>query len=133
MNALKICLCSNIVVYSLTNCVGFSMEIDDIDHLSIGIAWRAHASLKVNEPNSTAWYTQEKYKNSIYNVVAEGIEDCVAGRAEFKNIHSSRNEVVEFEVKPTKENPYTAENWNAVVLWQGLYLVTINMPKMASI
>ena len=65
--------------------------------------------------------------------MAEGIEDCVAGRAEFKNIHSSRNEVVEFEVKPTKENPYTAENWNAVVLWQGLYLVTINMPKMASI
>ncbi len=87
-------------------------SIDDIENLAIGIAWRAHASLKVNEPNSTAWYTQEKYKNSIYNVVAKGIEDCVTGRAEFKDIHPSKDEVVEFDAKPTKNNPYTAENWN---------------------
>ena len=98
---------------------------DDLRHLVIGVAWRAQASLKVNDLDyirQNKWYTFDCYKNSIYNVIAQGISDCITQRAEFRNIWKSHNysrHIVEFEVKPTMVT-YTEANWNALVLWNFL-------------
>ena len=123
------CICITAVILFAFQCVSYGTEpirsYEDLQHLVVGIAWRAHASLKVNDLEyieQNKWYTFDYYKNSIYNVIAQGISDCVTQRAEFSNAGKSpccSEHIVEFEVKPTMIT-YTKANWNALVLWNFL-------------
>ncbi len=96
----------------------------------LGIYWRAHASLKINETYwndkiigiytgiyrsaHNEWFTRYDFKDSIYNVMADGISDCVTRRGKYAGY--KYGDVVEFAEKPnsTGDN-YTQPNWNALV------------------
>ena len=68
----------------------------------------------MNQKDCADWIKEDKYKDSIYNVISNAIADCVLKRNEFAK-KKMKDGVVTFE----NDNyaGYLAENWNALVLY----------------
>ena len=60
------------------------------------------------------WIKRAEYKDSIYNVIPTAIADCALGREEFAK-EKINDGIVTFDNKDYEH--YTAENWNALVLY----------------
>ena len=80
-------------------------------------SWRIIANNKIVDAKKGAWIKEEPYNESIIKVIGEAVGKCVTGTAEFAD--KDEGEAVTFAVTP-KEINYSAENWNAVILYNYL-------------
>ena len=83
---------------------------------------------KENEYNIPCkeWIKQEKYKDSIYNVITTAIADCLLKRNEFAE-EKIKEGIVTFENKRYED--YKAENWNALVLYNYIQFILTEVKK----
>ncbi|MBQ9335103.1 MAG: hypothetical protein IJS10_00985 [Alphaproteobacteria bacterium] len=76
--------------------------------------FKSNVAYKLNQEKCASWIKEDLYKESIYNVISNAIADCVLKRNEFAK-DKVKDGVVTFDNKNYES--YTAENWNAVVLY----------------
>ena len=81
------------------------------------ISWRIIANNKIVEAKEGSWITDEYYSESIRNVIGKAIADCLTEKNEFAG--KKAGDVITFDVDA---KTYTAENWNAVVLWNLIHV-----------
>ena len=93
-------------------------DISDIINLFNNISWRIIANNKIVDADKNNWITQGKYNESIIKVIAQAVADCITGKNEFK--FKKEGDVIMFDAEA---KDYTAENWNAVVLWNYLHVL----------
>ena len=67
---------------------------EDFQHFVYEMSWRANASNYVNNPAVKGWFKGDKYKESIFKVIAKAIADCVQKKGEFADI---KGQVIEFK------------------------------------
>ena len=80
--------------------------------------WRIKANTKIVEAKDNSWIKDEvTYGDSIRKVIGEAIGKCITDTGEYAG--AQQDSVITFNVTPKQVN-YTAENWNAVVLWNYL-------------
>ncbi len=94
--------------------VNASIE-SNIKHLVMGIYWRAHASLRVNDEDCirrNEWFTDKEAKNLIYNLLANGISDCATRQGIYAGYGCGN--FVEYSIKPTAMD-YTQSDWSLLV------------------
>ena len=91
----------------------------DVLNVCNKISWRIIANNKIVDAKEGSWITEEKYSESIRNVIGKAIADCLTEKNEFAG--KKAGEIITFDVDPRKQ-PYTAENWNAVVLWNLIHV-----------
>ena len=91
---------------------------DDIARFVVYLGFKSQIAYKLNSESCVAWIKQDKYKDSIYNVISNAIADCVLKRNEFAE-DKVQGGVVTFDNKDYEN--YTPENWNAVVLYNFVY------------
>ena len=84
------------------------------------ISWRIIANNKIVDAKEGSWITDERYRESIRNVIGKAIADCITKRNEFAN--KTADQIITFAADPRKQ-PYTPENWNAVVLWNLIHVI----------
>ena len=92
-------------------------------------SWRIIANNKVVDAKKGTWIKEELYNESIVKVIGEAIGKCVTGTEEFAD--KDEGEAVTFAVTP-KEINYSAENWNAVVLYNYLNVLKWHFIKNES-
>ena len=106
------------VIFAIIQCCYAKTFIDTeekFQHFVYEAGWRANAGYYDESLRKDKWYNDKIYKESIYEVIPQAIADCMQGKAEFSNVE----EIVKFEQSDPLR--YSAENWNAVVLWNYLY------------
>ena len=113
------------VVSIITNFVSYAQTYAQ-QYENIARQWgmRAHfqkcmLDSKRNNYEGEEWIQDEKYKNSIYNVIPKCIADCATKQNEFSNIDSlklKKGDIIEFAIKPY-DVKYTISNWCSVVLY----------------
>ena len=81
------------------------------------ISWRVIANNTIVDAEEGSWIANEYYSNSIRNVIGTAIADCINGKNEFKD--KKAEDVITFS--DTTPADYSAENWNAVVLWNFIH------------
>ena len=91
----------------------------DVLNVCNKISWRIIANNKIVDAKEGSWITEKKYSESIRNVIGKAIADCITEKHEFAG--KNAGEIITFDVDPRKQ-PYTAENWNAVVLWNLIHV-----------
>ena len=89
--------------------------------------FKSNVAYKLNQEDCADWIKEKQYKESIYNVISNAIADCALKRSEFAK-DKIKDGVVTFDNK-NYEN-YTAENWNALVLYNLLYYI-FRIPKIS--
>ena len=87
---------------------------EDLHHFTLCLEFKSNVAYKLNQKECANWIKEDTYKDSIYNVISNAIADCVLGRNEFAK-DKVKDGVVTFDNKNYES--YTAENWNAVVLY----------------
>ena len=97
--------------------------VEDLHHFTLSLEFKSNVASKLSQENCADWIKEEKYKDSIYNVISNAIADCVLKKNEFAK-KKMKNGVVTFE----NDNyaGYSAENWNAVVLYNLIYYIYEN-------
>ena len=93
-------------------------DVSEIINLFNNISWRIIANNKIVDADESNWIAQEKYNESIIKVIAQAVADCVTDKNEFAN--KGANDVITFAVEA---KDYSAENWNAVVLWNYIHVL----------
>lgn len=91
------------------------------------IYWRFYAHNMILEANDkNEWIKEEKYRDSIINVIGKAIGDCMAMENEFKCTDRQvlGNKTIIFE--NTEHLKYTQSNWNAVILYNAVNLAINN-------
>ena len=89
----------------------------DVLNVCNQISWRIIANNKIVEAKEGSWITDEYYSESIRNVIGKAIADCLTEKNEFAG--KKAEDVITFDVDA---KTYTAENWNAVVLWNLIHV-----------
>ncbi len=84
------------------------------------LEFKSNVAYKLNQETCANWIKEDTYKDSIYKVISNAIADCVLKRNEFAE-DKINGDVVTFDNKEYKN--YTAENWNAVVLYNLVYYI----------
>ena len=107
--------------YSYAGLVGTELKTEeDLHHFTLCLGFKSNVAYKLNQKDCASWIKEDTYKDSIYNVISNAIADCVLERKEFAEDKINGN-VVTFANKDYKN--YTAENWNAVVLYNLVYYI----------
>ena len=91
----------------------------DVLNVCNQIDWRIFANNKIVDAKEGSWITEEKYSESIRNVIGKAIADCITEQNEF--VAKKAGDIITFDVDPRKQT-YTAGNWNAVVLWNLIHV-----------
>ena len=84
-------------------------------------SWRVIANREIVGAEEGSWITKVKYSESIRNVIGEAIADCVTKKNAFAG--KTSNDVIKFEADPAKVK-YSQANWNAVVLWNLVHVLS---------
>ena len=87
---------------------------EDLHHFTLCLEFKSNVAYKLNQEKCASWIKEDTYKESVYNVISNAIADCALERNEFAK-DKIKDGVVTFENKDYES--YTAENWNAVVLY----------------
>ena len=91
---------------------------DDIKHIRCTLYAKIRVAEIIRDKHGIykcdEWIKQDKYKDSIYNVITKAIADCALGRNEFDK-EKINDGIITFENKDYEK--YTDENWNALVLY----------------
>ena len=90
----------------------------DVLNVCNKISWRIIANNKIVDAKEGSWITEEKYSESIRNVIGKAIADCLTEKNEFAG-KTSIEGTITFDVEPAG---YSPENWNAVVLWNLIHV-----------
>ena len=93
-------------------------DISDLINLFNNISWRIIANNKIVDADKNSWITKQKYNESIVKVIAKAVADCITDKNEFAN--KGERDVITFNVDA---KTYSAQNWNAVVLWNYLHIL----------
>ena len=97
-------------------CVNISEMLNKCNEVS----WRVKANNTIFNASKGSWIKETKYSESIRQVIAQAIADCVTDKNEFAN--KPFNATITFDATPNDIN-YSDENWNAVVLWNYLHVI----------
>ena len=84
--------------------------------------------MRLNATGKSAWIKDEKYRDSIINVIGKAIGDCMALENEFKGLRENLGRDVIVFCGSKYKNPfyYTISNWNAVYLYNAVNLAINN-------
>ena len=93
-------------------------DVSEVINLFNNISWRIIANNKIVGADESNWITQEGYNESIIKVMAQAVADCITDKNEFA--FKGEGDVITFAVEA---KDYSAENWNAVVLWNYLHVL----------
>ena len=98
-----------------------NLSIEDSLNLLNRFSWRVIANREIVGAEEGSWITKVKYSESIRNVIGEAIADCVTKKNAFAG--KTSNDVIKFEADPAKVK-YSQANWNAVVLWNLVHVLS---------
>ena len=96
----------------------------EFQHFVYETGWRANAGIATSEKPANKWYNAEKYKESIFKVIAKAIADCILKKEEF----DTKNDIITFA--QDNHTLYSAANWNAVVLYNYLNYAIYNKGEL---
>ena len=127
-----LCLVNTAVVAISTSSVVVAEEECRVRNKQNQIYWRIYAhNMRLNATGKSAWIKDEKYRDSIINVIGKAIGDCMALENEFKGCYDREklgDKIILFEGKDKYKDPYdyTIKNWNAVYLYNAVNLAINN-------
>ncbi|MBQ9335064.1 MAG: hypothetical protein IJS10_00775 [Alphaproteobacteria bacterium] len=112
---------SIILTIQYGNVIAEPLSLDEDLNLLNEASWRIVAQNEIIEAKAESFIKDEnKYGESVRKVIGKAIADCVTNMGEFAN--KKKEDTVTFETTPD-DIEYSAENWNAVVLWNYLHVI----------